>query len=204
MKLFKRIKHENGKRELFLFGIKIYSYTKKTNPNDCHLTNPVELNGYDLAENARKLGVKIGEGTYVCSGTVWGNQPYFIEIGKNCLLSLNISFLNHDGSTHTCEQYFSKPCFNVIFGKIKIGDNCFIGCQSVILPNVTIGNDCIIGAGSVVTKNVPDGEVWAGNPAHFIKKTKDLAEKQELLLHSEEQIALQNLYKNIENNKTQI
>jgi UDP-2-acetamido-3-amino-2,3-dideoxy-glucuronate N-acetyltransferase len=28
----------------------------------------------------------------------------------------------------------------------------------------------MIGAGSVVTKNVPDGELWMGNPAKFIRK----------------------------------
>lgn len=28
----------------------------------------------------------------------------------------------------------------------------------------------IVGAGSVVTKNIPDGEIWAGSPARFIKK----------------------------------
>lgn len=31
----------------------------------------------------------------------------------------------------------------------------------------------IIGAGSVVTHNIPDYEVWAGNPAHFIKSRKN-------------------------------
>lgn len=35
---------------------------------------------------------------------------------------------------------------------------------------VTIGEDAIVGAGSVVTKDIPAGEVWAGNPARFIRK----------------------------------
>ena len=57
------------------------------------------------------------------------------------------------------------------YGRIKIGNNCFIGCRSILLPGVTIGDNSIIGAGSVVTKDVPSGEVWAGNPARFIKTT---------------------------------
>jgi acetyltransferase-like isoleucine patch superfamily enzyme len=28
----------------------------------------------------------------------------------------------------------------------------------------------MIGAGSVVTKNIPDGELWVGNPAKFVRK----------------------------------
>lgn len=53
---------------------------------------------------------------------------------------------------------------------IIIDDGVFIGADSTILKGVHIGKHCIVGAGSVVTKNIPDNEVWAGNPAKFIKK----------------------------------
>jgi acetyltransferase-like isoleucine patch superfamily enzyme len=33
---------------------------------------------------------------------------------------------------------------------------------------VRIGRHSVVGAGSVVTKSIPDGEVWAGVPAHQI------------------------------------
>ena len=42
------------------------------------------------------------------------------------------------------------------FGKIKIGNNCFIGMGAIILPNVEIGNNCIVGAGAVVMNSFPD------------------------------------------------
>lgn len=53
---------------------------------------------------------------------------------------------------------------------IVIGEDVFIGAGCIILKGVTIGNRSIIGAGSVVTKSIPADEIWAGNPAKFIRK----------------------------------
>ena len=52
---------------------------------------------------------------------------------------------------------------------VVIEDNVFIGAHSTILKGVTIGQNSIIGACSVVTKNVPSNQIWAGNPAKFIR-----------------------------------
>lgn len=55
-------------------------------------------------------------------------------------------------------------------GKVHIGKNAYIGCNSIICKPITIGENAIIGAGSVVTKDVPANEIWAGNPAKFLRK----------------------------------
>lgn len=52
---------------------------------------------------------------------------------------------------------------------VTIGNNVFIGAHSLVLKGVMIGENAIIGAGSVVTKSIPTNEIWAGNPAKFIK-----------------------------------
>ncbi len=44
-----------------------------------------------------------------------------------------------------------------------------IGANATILAGITIGENAMVGAGSVVTKDVPANEVWAGNPARFVK-----------------------------------
>lgn len=53
--------------------------------------------------------------------------------------------------------------------EIHIENNVFIGAHTIILKGVTIGENSIIGAGSVVTKSIPSNEIWAGNPAKYIK-----------------------------------
>ena len=52
---------------------------------------------------------------------------------------------------------------------VAIKDNAFIGARSIILKGVTVGENSIVGAGSVVTKSIPDNQIWAGNPARFIR-----------------------------------
>lgn len=52
---------------------------------------------------------------------------------------------------------------------VAIGKNVFIGAHSIILKGVTIGDNSVIGAGSVISKNIPKNQIWAGNPAVFIK-----------------------------------
>lgn len=60
------------------------------------------------------------------------------------------------------------------YGTIEIGKRVFIGIGTIIANSVTIGDEAIIGAGSIVTKDIPAGEIWAGNPAKFIRKRDDI------------------------------
>lgn len=54
-------------------------------------------------------------------------------------------------------------------GHVHIKENAFLGANTIITKPVIIGKNAVIGAGSVVTKDIPDNEVWAGNPARFIR-----------------------------------
>ncbi|WP_171973137.1 acyltransferase [Saccharicrinis aurantiacus] len=53
---------------------------------------------------------------------------------------------------------------------IIIKRGAWVGGHCIILKGVKVGENSIIGAGSVVTKSIPPNEIWAGNPAKFIKR----------------------------------
>ena len=58
----------------------------------------------------------------------------------------------NDAELNKCHKY----------GKIVVGNNCFIGMRSTILPGVVIGDNSIVAAGSMVTKSIPCNQVWGG------------------------------------------
>ena len=57
----------------------------------------------------------------------------------------------------------------LVGGLVTIGDHSRVGIGAVIRPKAVIGRNVIVGAGAVVTKDIPDNEVWAGNPARYMK-----------------------------------
>ena len=100
----------------------------------------------------------------------------FCSIADNCFIG---------GAAHPIEFVSTSPVFckggNVMKKNFTrkdfkattetyIGNDVWIGAGATVLAGKTIGNGAIIGSGSVVTKNIGDYEIWAGNPAKFIRK----------------------------------
>ncbi|MGG2024818.1 acyltransferase [Gottfriedia sp. S16(2024)] len=120
----------------------------------------------------RSVGVKIGENMRAFSPLLTA-EPYLLEFGNNITISSNVTFITHDNSVTKIVDNATD-----VFGRIKVGKNCFIGHGSIILPGVTLGDNVIVGSGSVVTKSFPLGDVViGGNPAKVICTTKDYFQK---------------------------
>ena len=114
----------------------------------------------------RRQGVKIGQNCKIHTVS-FSTEPYLVEIGDNVRVTSGTIFITHDGAVHC----FREEIGGGIFGRIKLGNNVFVGTNCIILFNTTIGNNCIIGAGSVVRGHFPDDSVIVGNPAKVITRT---------------------------------
>ncbi len=82
-----------------------------------------------------------------------------VEIGDDCRIYHHVTLAAESaiGSGH----------------KIILGNNVTIGAHSIVIArtnnSLSIGDSSLLGAGSVLTKSIPPSQVWAGNPARFLK-----------------------------------
>lgn len=81
-----------------------------------------------------------------------------IEIGNNCLFGEGVKLYDHN---YDYRKVDGLPVNQKGHrrGKIRVGNNCWIGSNSIVLMNVTIGDNVIIGANTVVHKDVPAGTI---------------------------------------------
>lgn len=133
------------------------------NPEKITLQKNVKLN-YGVILQPGYWEIVIGENSLINQySCLYGN----IIIGQNVMIAPHVMLA---GGFHKSDRIDVPMLFqgDGTKGKIKIGDDVWIGANAVVLDGVEIGNGCIIGAGSVVTKNVKDYDVVAGNPAKII------------------------------------
>lgn len=112
---------------------------------NCIIGNNVRIGSYSCVDRGNMHDTIIGDNVKIDNLV---HIAHNVNIGKNTMIVAGV----------------------VVCGSVKIGESCFIGANSTIRQKLTIGNNVIVGMGSVVTKNIPDNEIWAGNPAKFLKK----------------------------------
>jgi len=115
----------------------------------------VNICSHCFIENDVKIGNNV---TIKCGVQVWDG----IELEDNVMIGSNVTFTN--------DMYprAKNPDWKLL--RTKICKGASVGAGSTLLPGIIIGENALIGAGSVVTKDVPAGEIWVGNPAHFVRK----------------------------------
>ena len=89
-------------------------------------------------------GAIIGKNSHVYAGAFIGHDS---EIGRGCTIAAHA----------------------VIGGRVAIHQGAHIGLNSTIREDITISDYAILGAASMLTKDIPSRQIWAGNPARFLK-----------------------------------
>lgn len=87
----------------------------------------------------------LGEGTMVKANTNIGHD---VNIGRLCHIAM--------GST--------------IVSCVDIGNCSDVAVGATVLAHSTIGNYSMLGAASLLSHQIPDGEIWIGSPARFLKR----------------------------------
>lgn len=121
---------------------------------------------------AQYCGIKMGKNVFWATKYI-PTESYLVEIGDNTQIAEGVKIFTHGGAHVARYKY---PKFDT-FGKVKIGNWCYIGTDSLILPGVEISDHVLVAAGSVVTKSVPSNVVVAGNPAKIICSINEYIEK---------------------------
>jgi acetyltransferase-like isoleucine patch superfamily enzyme len=114
---------------------------------------------------ARQMGATVGEGCRLYSLRI-ASEAELVELGDNVIVSGDVIFITHDGAIHTAREKFQNA--NGHYGRIRIGNNCFIGMRATIMPGVELGQGCVVAAGAVVMDSFPENCVVAGNPAAYV------------------------------------
>ncbi len=128
--------------------------------------------GERLIRYLRSKGMTIGERCRIFCD-ISTSESYLVEIGDGTTISGNVTLVTHDASIQKV-----IPDKTDLFGKIKIGRDCFIGHGSMIMYGVTIPDNTIVAAGSVVTKSIAESnKIVGGNPAKVIGDYASFAEK---------------------------
>ncbi|KAJ3698112.1 hypothetical protein LUZ61_001817 [Rhynchospora tenuis] len=131
-----------------------------------------------VAPSAAVMGdVLIGRGSSVWYGVVLRGDVNSIRIGSG-------SNIQDNTLVHVAKFNSSGKALPTIIGdNVTIGhgavlhactveDEAFVGMGAILLDGAVVEKNAMVGAGSLVRQGtrIPSGEVWAGNPAKFLRK----------------------------------
>ena len=95
----------------------------------------------------------------------WIDNLADVRLGDNVCISQGAYLCtgNHD---------WSDPRFGLSVEPIWLGDGSWVGAKAFIAPAVILGEGAVAAAASVVLRSIPDFEIFAGNPAVFIRRRR--------------------------------
>lgn len=113
--------------------------------------------------------IEIGDGVGMSNATICAREH--VKIGAQAMLGAGCKIFDTDFHSADFDERLAD--INIPSKPVVIGARSFIGAEALIMKGVTIGEGAVVGARALVCKDVGPGEIWAGNPAKFIKKVHD-------------------------------
>ena len=87
------------------------------------------------------------------------------KLGKGCLMMAG-SMMGHD---NVVGDFCHIAAQAAVGSYMKIGKGVHIGLNATIHEYMTIGDYATLGMGAVLKHDIGEGEIWAGNPARFLR-----------------------------------
>lgn len=112
--------------------------------------------------------IEIGDNVGISGATIYARSK--ISIGDYTNIGGNVKILDNDFHPVDAAARLADDKNRIGTAPVKIGKNCFIGCNVLILKGSEIGDNCVVGAGAVVSGKFEADCVIAGNPAKIIKR----------------------------------
>lgn len=145
------------------FGNEI-TFTSRTRINMAGIYKPCSIYVADGAE------LEVGDDCGFSGVSIYCADS--IVIGDRMTCGVNVAIWDTDFHSLDAPERGAHSIAEARTRPIAIGSDVFIGANSLILKGVTIGDQAVVGAGSVVRGDIGPAEVWAGNPAVFVKRLR--------------------------------
>lgn len=137
--------------------------------NGGNMSNPMGANINAFLRTDKGATITIGNNVGMSSATLWSAKRIVVE--NNVTIGAGTIVADTDAhSLNPAHRHNGEDKKYAISKEVVIRKGAFIGARCFVCKGVEIGENAVIGACSVVTKNIPANEIWAGNPARFIKK----------------------------------
>jgi len=136
--------------------------------NSIFNANPIGGQTFTSLVVTKNASLVIDDGVGLSNSSIFCMNS--ILIGKNVYIGGDCKIYDTDFHSLNPSIRISGRDTDIKTKPVIIKDCAFIGAGSIILKGSVIGENSIIGAGSVVRGLIPDNQIWAGNPAVFVRQ----------------------------------
>jgi len=109
---------------------------------------------------------QIGQGSVILSNTSIGSG---VKIGNHVMVLQNC-IVSHDSQIGDYSVLATGVCLS---GDVHVEPGAYLGSHCCIRGGGNVGAGSLVGMGSVVVKDIPAGQVWCGNPARYLRHTRN-------------------------------